>query len=240
MAAAAGRVELRYPVQLNKLELSRNEIKDILSSKVRAIFGCGPIDELMMTAIKEVTQSLAIRTNQDESVDQRGSVANENYRLQSATPDQNTSPNKAASQNPTYVPDQKKALSDEQEMLFSLLIQDEAVDDTNLEILHGNLKRGGIKLKHIELCNVLDEATKCYLETNTPLNQSISSLRHDGEKIQKLNDYCLAVVTRRKAISETFDDNILDEKAYKKWAKHVEIIASFGTLLVSLKRLMPY
>lgn len=232
---------LTYPVKLHKLELSDTEIEDLIRSKVQAICNSihPQIDAKLNQAINHVKTLLAVKTNKgDESLDQRRSTSISHHQESGVIPDKSTSPQKAASQDPTYVPDQNAAYHREQEILFSLLIKHGGLDNRHLGIKDGILIRNGIQLTHQELCNTVDEATKFFLQNFDVPDGSISSGTIVRNEIREIYEKCLLVVTKRKAVSETFADNILDEKVYKRWAKHVEMIASFGALAAALKKLL--
>ena len=226
--------ELKYSVKLRKLELSDKEIKDLIESKVEAIARGNKIDQDVREAIEEIAKLLVLRVNKgNKNVDQRQTKSIAHHQEAGTIPDSTTSPQRAASQDETYVSDQKKAYHSEQDILFSLLIDRRAVNGSNQKT------KDGTQLTHVEMCNTLDEATEYFLLRCQLSSDSVTSGTDDRKEIRKIYDSCITVVTKRKAVSETFDDNILDEKAYKKWAKHVKMIASFGALAVALKSLVP-
>lgn len=232
---------LAYPVKLHKLELSDEEIKDLSDSKVRAIcISIGlEIDAKLEQAINDIKTLLAVKTNKgDKNLDQKRSTSISHHQELCVIPDKLTSPQKAAAQNDTYVTDQSKAYHREQEKLFSLLIEHGGLDYRQLRMQDGFLIRNGTALKHEELCNTVDEATKFFLQNFDIPDGSISSGTSVRKEISEIYDSCLPVVAKRKAVSETFADNILDEQVYRKWAKHVEMIASFGALAAALKKLL--
>lgn len=234
---------LAYPVKLHKLELSDEEIKDLIDSKVRAI--CISIgleidsDAKLEQAINDIKTLLAVKTNKgDKNLDQKRSTSISHHQELCVIPDKLTSPQKAAAQNDTYVTDQSKAYHSEQEKLFSLLFEHGGLDDRQLGMQDGFLIRNGTALNHEELCNTVDEATKCFLQNFDIPDGSISSGTNASKEISEIYHSCLLVVTKRKAVSETFADNILDEQVYERWAKHVEMIASFGALAAALEKLL--
>lgn len=227
---------LTYPATLHKLELTGSEIEDLIKSKLRAILDGN--DRPLGNAPRKVAQLLTLRTNKgDGNLDQRNRVANSQHLESGTIPNQQTSPQRAASQDGMHVPNQSRAYHCEQEKLFSLL-HDHHNGFDDLEVSGDVMKRAdGTTVTFKELCNILDEATKTFLNTVMQAGSITSGWRERG-KITKIYDSCIEVTAGRIAVFSTFDDNILDVNAYNKWAKHVNMIASFAALAAALKKLV--
>ena len=230
---------LKYPATLSKLALTRDEIKDLTASKLKAILDGNSPNTKLNDALNQVTSLLALRTTtRDKNLDQRQkTTAIPQYLASGAIRDQFTSPQKAASQGSEYVEKQSKGYHDEQAKLISLLMRySTAFDD--LKVQDGILKRTDDTLvPAAEFCNIFDEITKTFLFETDIQDRSITSGRRDRDEISKIYDSCINVAAGRIAVSSTFDDDILNKGSYEAWAKHVNIIASFAALAVALKKL---
>ena len=118
-----------------------------------------------------------------------------------------------------------------------MLIEDGKLDN-GFNVEGGYLKRNGENVTYIEMCNILDEATKMFMVEEK--ENSITQCVNREESLRPIYDLCNAVVTARLSVRATFKDNILDvddAAGYKKWKRHICIIASFAALMVSLHNL---
>lgn len=233
--------ELKYPVELRKLELQPNELKELIDGKVKAIWGA---DRNLTTEIKKssekVQKKLCRGTNltAPSKSDARRAEANENYQLTGAAPDLTSSPAKASQDNPNLTADLGKAYHDDQDILFCLLREDGMLDQ-GLAWGGGNLRRGENYLSAVDFCNTLDEATHIFLnEEKVEETNSITTAKEQREKLLKMHESCNDIVTARANGGAAIEDDILNENNYRKWKKHVNILVSFAALLVSLTRLV--
>ncbi len=104
---------------------------------------------------------------------------------------------------------------------------------------HGYLKkkRTGQKLSAVELCDVLDEATKSFVEEFVESKNVQAQNQEHVERRNKLKaiiDSCIRVMVFRVASMTLFDDDILTSVGYEKWRKHLWLVASFATLTIAL------
>ena len=234
--------QLTYPVKFLKLEILPEELHALIKEKVQSILteqACQS-PEQMTESIKEVSRMLGRKTKKGgDGLDLRFTIANANFQEAGAASSQSatTSPRRTALANPEFVPNQAKDVHDYQETLFTLLIEDEKLPGV-YKVEGGYLKINGNNLTYIEMCNILDEATKMFMVEG---KSSITQCVNTGQSLRKIYDSCNAVVTARLSLHATFEDNILDvdnAAGYKKWKKHICIIASFAALMVSLHNLL--
>lgn len=232
--------DLKYPVALRKLELQPNELEELIDGKVKAIWGA---DRNLTTEIKtsseKVKKKLCRRSNQTDpsKSDGRRPEANENYQLTGAAPDQISSPVKVAQDNPNLTAVLVKAYHNDQDTLFDLLQQDGKLD-SELFWSGGHLKRGEHYLSAVEFCNTLDEATRKFLRNEEKVEETGSEAMERRKELREMLEGCNKIFTARAAGGAAIEDDILNENNYKKWKKHVNILASFAALLVSLTRLL--
>lgn len=231
-AAPAG---LKFPAKLLKLQLQNGDLEYALKSKLKTLFGQGSLTDNVTRALEDLTPKLTLRTNKrDGNLDQRRIRANSHFHEIGAIPNVITSPQKAALEDHGYVADQKKAINTAQYQLFIRLL----TNGQNLTVsADGQLKRDGVNVTWEELCDIVDEFTRTFM-FQQPCAESITTGMEKRKEITQLYDPCLEVVTGRIALSETFGDDILHEGDWRKWAKHVQMIASFGALAVVLKSLL--
>lgn len=228
---------LKYSFRFPKLEISPQELGVMIEGKTRAIWS-GPLPRKMNRSVDEVTKSLGRRTNTTDpkSSDQRRSTANENFQEAGALSNQTTSPIGAQTQDPNYTQKVTKAYHEDQKSLFGLLIENGYLE-TGIKIAGSKLVKDGVELTCKETCNALDDATRKIL-TLAMAEGSITAGSLEREPLSTMYELCNKVAVNRLAVNGVFEDNLLDNdnnSGYKKWRNHVFMLASFTTLMVSLK-----
>ena len=231
----AGR--LTHPVTFPKLEILPEELRTLISGKVQSIQR-GTLTQQITESVIEVSKLLGRKTKQNSlENDERYTISNANYIEVGASPS-GLSPQEAASANPDFVANQASDLHEDQEILFSRLIEDLKLDK-EFGVEGGTLKINGKALTYVELCNTLDEVTKLFMGEER--GNSTTSRMEQGERLKPIYDLCNAVAAKRLSLHATIEDDILDgtdgNQGYQKWKKHITIIASFTALMVSLHRL---
>ncbi len=104
---------------------------------------------------------------------------------------------------------------------------------------HGYLKKKptGPKFSAVELCDVLDEAAKSFVEEFVKSNNVQAQKPEHVERRKELEaiiDSSITVMVFRIASMTLFDDDILTSVGYEKWRKHLWLVASFATLTIAL------
>ena len=233
--------DLKYPVELRKLELRPNELKELIDRKVKAIWGADRnLTTEIRKSLKKVKKNLCRRTNLTDpsKSDARRPAANECYQLTDAAPNQTSSPAQARKDKPNLTADLGKAYHDDQDMLFDLLKEDGKLH-LDLSWSGGHLKIGKHYLSTVTFCNTLDEATHIFLnEEKVEETGSITTAMDQRKKLLKILESCNDIFTARAYGGGAIEDDILNENNYKKWKTHVKILASFAALIVSLTHLV--
>ena len=227
---------LTYPFPFHKLEISPQELKDIIERKVSAIWA-NPLTSTMKTSIGKVQKLLGHATNIGNSnSDQRRGEANANYQETGALPSAEVSPKKAQAQDPEYYGKATRAYQDDQKDLFDLLICEGMLENTIWLRDDGSLMREGETLTYIQMCNELDEVTKNFF--NQPaVEPSITTGMKEGGRLSEMHDLCNEVVTKCMAAKAAIGYDLLNTDnngGYEIWKNHVYMIASLAALMVSL------
>ena len=227
---------LNYPFPFYKLEISPQELKDIIERKVSAIWA-SQLTPKIKKSIEEVLSLLGRATNTSNSNShQRRSVANANYQETGALPNQTDSPKKAQAQDPGYYREVTQAYPDDQKKLFHLLIDNGMLENSIRIGDDGSLMREEETLTYIPMCNELDEATK-KLFNQRPVGPSITTGTTEGGQLSEMYDLCNEVVTKRMAANAAKGYDLLNTDnngGYEIWKDHVYMIASLAALMVSL------
>lgn len=227
--------QLQYPTGLLRLELSPKDLQQVIEGKVTAILkaAVNPV-AVANSVVKDVCDKLSRGTNitNPSKSDQRRHTANEFYQITGASPDQVSSPTKVSSEYPSFIRDAQKSYHLEQDKLFDLLRNDSKLDK-ELTWREGQLMRNGKVLWSVELCNCMDEVTLAFFN-EAEQETSITTTQERGQKLREMLECVDKILADRIYGGAAIVDDLLKEDNYKKWKKHVEIIASFAALKVSL------
>lgn len=196
----------------------------------------------MRKRLEEVRKKLCRRTNSTDpsKSDQRYSTGNNFFQETGAAPDVKSSPTAASQGKKSFVKALTKDYHQEQDSLFQLLRNDSKLDK-QLSWNNGSLKRGNTPLSFEELCNTLDEVTLTYFKELAPAERrgtSITTSMNRRSELRKILDCCESILAARIYGGGTLEDDILAPRGYKTWKMHVNIIASFAALMVSLSNLL--
>lgn len=236
---AEGEGRLTNPARLFKLELQPEELKAMVEDKMRAIWH-GPLTRNMHNSLTEVCRKVCRRTNlaDPSKSDRRRTLANDFFQEIGAAPDVESSPSAASQGKKSFVNALTKDYHQEQDSLFQLLQEDSKLDK-QLSWKNGSLERVKTPLSFEELCNTLDEVTLTYFEELAPAKHtSITTSKDRRSELWKILDCCESILAARIYGGGTLEDDILAPRGYKAWKMHVNIIASFVALTVSLSNLL--
>ncbi len=131
-----------------------------------------------------------------------------------------------------------KTKAEKQQDLWEKLQKDGKLPNLDTDA-DGNLTKESTaqQLSAVELCDVLDEAAKSFVEKFVESKNVQAQNQEHVERRNKLKaiiDSCIRVMVFRVASMTLFDDDILTSVGYKKWRKHLWLVASFATLTIAL------
>ena len=226
---------LKYPAELEKLGLRRDELREISLKKVKAILqakGKEPKD--VKDSLDEVLKKILRQDNMTDPSKSDGRCKDSNafYQLTGALSNQTDSPSKVKSSIPTFAAEKTNAYHLEQNNLFDLLNKDRKLSGKNLTWSSGHLYRDKKRLTAEELCNTLDEVTLAFLDEMGKTEKSVTVTKTRGEEINPMIECLQKIVANRGVTTSVFADDILSDAGYKKWKRHLNLHASFTALWI--------
>lgn len=93
----------------------------------------------------------------------------------------------------------------------------------------GYLEKAGKKLSSADFCNTVDEITLDYLKFRTDAPNSTL------ETFRDVFACCAKIVACREAASLAVANDMMTDKEYRQWRKHMHVIISFATLMLVLE-----
>ena len=229
---------LKYPAELEKLGLRRDELREISFKKLKAILqGKGKEPKDVKDSLDEVLKKILRQDNMTDpsKSDGRCKDANAFYQLTGALSNQTDSPSKVKSSIPTFVAEKTNAYHLEQNNLFDLLNKDGKLSGKNLTWSEGYLCREKKRLTAEELCNTLDEVTLVFFGDIGKTAKSMTAMKTRGEEINPMIECLEKIVANRGVTTSVFADDILSEAGYKKWKRHLNLHASFTALWIIME-----
>ncbi len=138
----------------------------------------------------------------------------------------------------TYIEYVSKTKAESQRNLWEKLEKDGKLPNL-VSDADGNLTKESTaqQLSAVELCDVLDEAAKSFVEEFVEsYNVQAPNQEHveRRNKLKAIIDPSFRVTVFRIASMTLFDDDILTSVGYKEWRKHLWLVASFATLTIAL------
>lgn len=222
---------LEYPVSMKKHGFHPDEFKDIIKSKAESLF-----KEIkgFKGIVDEVIKNFAIQETKDGKGDKRcRSTIEAQQHGSDAFSGTNTSPKKTEQNQPGTKNLWQEDLKNKQQKLFELMLKEGLLADVKIvKSEKGNLKWDDTQkyLSAVELCNTLDKVAMILAKTK------VNKSKHD--RYTDMEGDCTTILYKRIFVANAYDDDILTERGYKEWRKHLWMIASFGALLIGLKILL--
>lgn len=216
----------RYPASLRKHGFHPDEFREIIRSKANEMFrGIENIKEIVDVVIGE----FVFQETKDGKGDKRYYGTKEAQQHGSdGYSGTNTSPMKTAQKQPEIIGEWQEDGKNNQDKLFDLMLDENLLTDVINE--KGNLKRTDTYLSAVELCNTLDSVARSL--AGTQLHES------QRETYSRMEEYCENVLHKRIFIANAYDDDILTNRGYKVYCKHLWMIATFAAVLIGLRILL--
>ncbi|XP_078345204.1 uncharacterized protein LOC144630701 [Oculina patagonica] len=245
------------PFIFNKRGLTPNEFEDCLTSKVNELFkdsNTYEIKTLLTNCVTEVRKNVAPRENRiSERLDKRflrsllDLVLNKLLSSNQATPTQDRQD--TYGQQGTVKGDRRNIAKqhDEHYRLFSNFLipkfRDVFHNITVKEETKGFFFReeNNEKLTTEESCDVIDQITTKYIDYFFQLKENPVYPVHYHQKRKELQveyESCLLVLMGRVAVDWSTENNLMDEKGYNDWKKHVLVVISYAALAVVLAMIL--
>lgn len=161
--------------------------------------------------------------------------ANEFLQTVGALPDGIKSPEQDSSKNESFIGGKGEAYHAAQNKLFYLLRRDCKLG-REFTWSHGALKRkGNINITAVELCNTIDEITLLFLDEVGKTPNSVTGKAERGKELREMIDCVVDIVANQGVSSWAIEDDIFTASGHKKWKLHLNKMASFTALWISME-----
>ena len=241
-----------FKPSLEKKGLEPHEFESILLSKISKIFKHqgAVVDDRVRKAVTELKRDVCIRENRtSDTLDQRSRRAIQNYLDHEILPNQHETPmhlrNSTGGQRNVMRSDrvQIKCYHSEQHELFS---KDELLGrefrDLIPSIKLNKDKKGfffhenDVTFKIEEACRVIDKFTCKFLRYLILLqpNCQVPPEEWAPQNIPQIRSCCRLIILRRRSVDWATPNDLLNNKRYDVWKKHVMIEMSYAALVVVL------
>ena len=241
-----------FDPSLVKKGLEPHEFESILLSKISKIFEHQGafVDDRVREAVTELKRDVCIRENRtSDTLDQRSRRAIQNYLDNEILPNQHETPmhlrNSTGGQRNVMRSDrvQIKCYHSEQHELFS---KDELLGrefrDLIPSIKLNKDKKGfffhenDVTFKIEEACRVIDKFTCKFLRYLILLqpNGQVPPEEWALQNIPQIRSCCRLIILRRRSVDWATPNDLLNNKRYDVWKKHVMIEMSYAALVVVL------